>query len=131
MKSRLVVCALLLGTGACVTVRPVAAPAAFIPQHTPEFVWVEQNDGELYQVSRPTLRGDTLQGMRVGTSEPVNLALPQIRSISARQLHRTRTTLFVATATALAGFIVWRAIGSGSTGSNCQYLTDNHVWICP
>lgn len=131
MKTRLYVFALLLTTTACVTVRPLAAPSAFIPQRTPEFVWVEQNDGELYQVTQPVLHGDTLVGMRAGTSEPVNLTLPQIRSISARQLHRTRTTLFVATAAALASFIVWRAIESGPSGSNCQYLTDNHVWICP
>lgn len=131
MKLRLSSLALALLSTACVTIRPVTAPASFIPRQSPEYVWVQQQDGELYQVARPAIHGDTLVGLRFGTSEPVNLALPHIRTLSAKQIHRTRTTLFIATTAFVASFVVWRALEAGSSGSRCQYLTDNNEWICP
>lgn len=106
---------------ACATVRPVAAPVNFIPQRNPRIVWVTAQSGEVIPVMRPSIQGDTLLGQWQGTSERVRLPLPQIQMISARQPDRTRTALLVAGATALAGFIVWRAIEGGNGPGICFY----------
>lgn len=107
--------------GACATVRPVAAPVNFIPQQNPQIVWVTAQSGEVIPVMRPSVQGDTLLGQWQGTSERVRLPLPQIQMVSARQPDRTRTALLVVGASALAGFIVWRAIEGGSGSGICFY----------
>jgi hypothetical protein len=130
MKSLTFVMLLALSSSACVTVRPVAAPASFIPQTKPELVWVQHQDGESFPLSRPTMRGDTLAGQRLDTAEPVRLALPRVASISARQPDRTRTALLVAGAAALAGLFVWRASGKGGGSASYCFLGYDGAFHC-
>ena len=131
MNTRVLLVLLPLGAAACMSVRPVLTPSNFIPQQNPDLVWVTSQQGEVIPLARPSLRGDTLVGNWLGTSERVTFSLPTLQGLSARQPDRKRTTMLIATAAALAGFVVWRALESGSTGSRCQYLTDNNEWICP
>lgn len=129
MILRSVTALLVLSTAACVTVRPVATPASFIPQRNPDLVWVTVQSGEVIPIAGPQLRGDTLSGRWLGTSDPVSMQLPQVRMVSARQPDRTRTALLIATATAFAGFVVWRAIRSGNGTTNCIY-EPGPGWTC-
>lgn len=99
-----------------------------IPQRNPEVVWVTHHDGEVIPVMRPSLRGDSLQGTWLGTSELVTLSLPRIQTMSARQLHLTRTALLVATVGTIAGFVVYRASRASGPKSNCVF--DGHDWNC-
>ena len=126
-------CAIIpFAAAACVTVRPVATPASFIPQRQPELVWVTSSDheGQTIPVGRPMIQGDSLYGQWLGTSEHVRLHLPRVTSVFARQPDRTRTTLLVAGATLVAGFIVWRATNASGKGSGCVFDARSG-WYCP
>ncbi|MDP3912074.1 MAG: hypothetical protein Q8Q14_16955 [Gemmatimonadales bacterium] len=129
MNLRPLAVALSVGTAACVTVRPVAAPVNFIPQQNPEIVWITAQSGEVIPVSRPVLRGDTVTGHWIGTSEPVSVPLPQVQMVYARQRHHARTALLIASATALAGFVAWRATRSGGVSSDCVF-DPRSGWDC-
>jgi hypothetical protein len=128
MNLRLVLALVPLAAAACVTVRPVLAPATFIPARSPDVVWVTAQSGEIIPVGDPTLQGDTLVGRWVGTSEPVRFPLPQARVIQAAQPHRGRTALLAASIGVLAGFIVYRATQSSGPKANCHF--DGHDWTC-
>lgn len=130
MNRRLVSLCILVTTGACVTVRPVAAPVNFIPQQNPELVWVTANNGEVIPMTRPAIRGDTLVGQWLGSTDPVSVPLGQVRSMYARQPDRTRTALLVASVVALGGFIVWRSTARAGS-SNCVFDSGNNWWTCP
>jgi len=119
-----------LAAAGCMTVRPVLAPTSFIPQRSPELVWVTHESGEVIPIARPSIRGDTLHGHWVGTSEPVTVALPQVRAIYARQPARARTAFFIAGAGALVGFIAWRASQIGGPPSGCVF-DPRSGWNCP
>lgn len=119
-----------LSSAACFRIQPVTRPADFIPQSNPELVWVHQQDGEIVPVARPALLGDTLLGIRAGTSESVRVALPRIQSISARQPDQKRTVLVAATGIALAGFVAWRATKGGGNPSYC-FLGYDGQFHCP
>lgn len=129
MLLRSVAALLALSTMACVTVRPVATPASFIPQRSPDLVWVTAQSGEVIPIAGPHLRGDTLSGKWFGTSDSVSVQLPELRMVYARQPDRTRTAWLIATATAFAGFVVWRAIRSGNGTTNCVY-EPGPGWTC-
>lgn len=120
---------LAFATTACMTIRPVAAPASFIPSRNPELVWVEHHSGEVMPVAGPSLIGDTLVGTHLGTAESVRLTLPQIRSLFARQPDRTRTTLLLAATGLIAGFVVWRATQSGGDSHYC-FITPGGEFHC-
>lgn len=111
-----------LAAAGCMSVRPVASPSTFIPQRNPDLVWVTQPSGEVIPITGATVRGDTLSGRWLGTSEPVSVALPRVQAIYARQPDRKRTTLLVVAGGALAGFLVWRAMRAGNGPSNCFYV---------
>lgn len=130
MNLRPLAVALSVGAAACMTVRPVAAPVTFIPQQNPEIVWITAHSGEVIPMSRPMLRGDTVTGHWIGTSEPVSVPLPQVQMVYARQPHQTRTALLIASATALAGFLVWRATRSGGVSGSCTF-DPRSGWNCP
>jgi hypothetical protein len=91
------ICAMLvtvLGTGACSTMRPVAAPQQFIPSARPSRVWVTTNDNARMMVEGPRVLGDTLVGFVGGRYEEI--LLPQTRWIGVRQPAPKRTAFLVA-----------------------------------
>lgn len=130
MKLYTSVALIALSSSACFTIQPVARPADFIPQTSPELVWVRHPEGEVIPVAKPKLFGDTLVGMRAGTPESVRVALPRIQSISARQPDAKRTVLLAATGIALAGFVAWRATQGGGNPSYC-FITSGGEFHCP
>lgn len=131
MNLRSLVALVPFAAAACVTVRPVAAPVTFIPQQQPELVWVTAADheGQTIPVGRPTIRGDSLHGHWLGTSERVSLHLPRVTSIVARQPDPRRTALLVAGVGLIAGLVVWRASVANS-GQACAY-DPRGGWYCP
>jgi hypothetical protein len=120
----------LLPAAACVTVRPIAAPATFIPQRNPELVWVTHHDGEVIPVVRPSLRGDSLHGTWLGTAERVTLSLPRIQSMSTRQPDHRRTAMLVATIGVVAGFVVYRAARAAGPKAACHFDGHENAWTC-
>jgi len=106
-------------TASCMTVRPVAAPASFIPTRQPEVVWVTHQSGEFIPVARPSLRGDTLVGNWLGRAEPVAVPLPHVSALLARQPDPKRTSLLVLGTVVLGGLFVWQA--TRPTHGGCRY----------
>lgn len=128
MTARALLPLLPLATAACMSVRPVLAPAKFIPTSRPDLVWVTVDNGEQLALTRPPITGDTLSGNHFG--DRVTLALPRVQVMHARQPDRKRTALFVATLGAVAGFIVWRASNAGGQSSGCVF-DPRSGWYCP
>lgn len=119
-------------TGACMTVRPVLAPANFVSQKQPEIVWVNAIDhaDQTIPLGRPTVVGDSLHGQWLGTGDRVSLGLSRVTSMVARQPDRRRTTLLVAGAALLAGFIAWRARNARGPSGSCVF-DPRYGWYCP
>lgn len=110
------------------SVRPVLAPATFIPARQPDVVWVTVQTGEQLALTRPTITGDTLTGHQLG--ERIAVPLGHVQVMRARQTDKKRTALFVAGVGALAGFFVWRASQSGGPQSGCVF-DPRSGWYCP
>ena len=121
MKLFFCIAAIAIVSAACATIRPVA--------RNPEIVWVEHSTGEVLPLARPSVVGDTIVGTHIGSSESLRVALPQVRSIYARQPDRKRTVLLVAATTTLAAFIVWRSTQSGGSGRYC-FITSTGEFHC-
>jgi|SRR5688572_13023545 hypothetical protein len=119
-------------TGACMTVRPVVAPASFVTQRQPEIVWVNAADhaDQTIPLARPTVVGDSLHGQWLGTGDRVSLNLSRVTSMVARQPDRRRTALLVAGAALVAGFVVWRSRDDSGLSSGCVF-DPRSGWYCP
>jgi len=128
MTTRIALALLPLTAAACVSVRPVLAPASFIPMSQPDLVWVTVDNGEQLALTRPTITGDTLSGNHFG--ERVNLALPRVQVMHARQPDKKRTVLFAATVGAIVGFVAWRAHHASGQSSGCVF-DPRSGWYCP
>ena len=66
MTTRILFALLPVAAAACVSVRPVLAPAQFVPTSQPQLVWVTVENGEQLALSRPTITGDSLSGQHFG-----------------------------------------------------------------
>jgi hypothetical protein len=118
-------------TAACVSVRPVLAPATFVSQQQPELVWVHAADHAAHPIplGQPRVVGDSLHGLWVGTGERLSLPLSGVQMV-ARQPAKGRTALLVASAALVAGFIVWRASDDSGLPSGCVFDARSG-WYCP
>jgi hypothetical protein len=86
---------LLVGLGsASTTVRPIQ-PDLFIPRNAPDVVWVTEADNTVVPIAAPEVAGDTLRGMRRGTSEPVAIPLASMQSVKAKVPDHTKTAVFL------------------------------------
>lgn len=103
-------------SSACMTVRPVPAPAQFIPQSNPPLVYVTYTDNSIVPVAQPKISGDTLVGTWAGLSEPVAIPFHQIQLVQAKQPARGRTRLLI------AGIVAFTAAGVYAI----QQLTGNY-----
>ena len=128
MTTRTLFALLPVAAAACVSVRPVLAPAQFIPASQPQLVWVTVESGEQLALSRPTITGDTLSGHHFG--DRIAVPLQRVQVMHARQPDKKRTALFVAGVGAIAGFIVWRASHSSGQSSGCVF-DPRSGWYCP
>lgn len=108
----------LLGSLACVTVRPLRDPAQSIPKVNPTVVFVTYNDNSKIPVAQPRVSGDSLFGAWQGLDEPVAVPLSAVRSIGAFQKDNKRTSLLIAGIAAAAAGAVWSAtLLIGGTGA--------------
>lgn len=131
MRLTLSIALLPVLTGACVSIRPVIAPATFVTQQQPEVVWVNAGDhpDQMIPLARPTVVGDSLHGHWLATGDPIRVPLTRVTMI-ARQPDRRRTALLLASAAVVAGFIVWRAGDDSGLPSGCVF-DPRSGWYCP
>ena len=114
----------IAGATACTKVQQVR-PTQFIPEHSPDLVWVTHLDNTVLQVERPKVSGDTLHGVRRGTADTLAIPLGQVRSVEVRTSDGAKTALLVTTAgiAAAAGAYFLFASGddesTGTTGTGC------------
>src|SRR5215208_933241 len=105
----------LFWTTACTSLQPVAEPSAFFAKQSPSFVVVttteHSEDDDPLIVTRPQLQGGTLSGIAYG--EPLAIPVTRVRTMSAHQPNRRRTTLAVFTGVAIVGTLGYLAATSG------------------
>ena len=85
---------LLLGVVACTTKRPVQP--AEIQKRAPDVVWVTYHDNCTVAVADPLVEGDSLRGLRHGTSTPLAIHMGDVRSVQAKTPDGVKTAFFVA-----------------------------------
>ena len=106
---------LLFSMTACTSLQPVAEPSAYFAKQSPAFVVVtttEQTDeDDPLIVTRPQLQEGTLTGMAYG--EPLAIPVTRVRTMSANQPNRGRTTLAIITGVAILGTLGYLAATSG------------------
>jgi hypothetical protein len=110
MLGKLVSLLLAGTTTACVTMRPVSAPASFIPAHRPQHVRIIAR-GQVMLLSQPRLIGDTLTGWAHG--EYQELLLSDVQRVEAPQPAPVRTVLVVTAAAAGVATLIISTRGSG------------------
>jgi hypothetical protein len=106
MLKRFTAAVLLGAMVGCTAVRPVAAPASFIPEEQPEQVWVASEEGETFALLRPQIRGDSVTGILAGTNEPITVPLDSSHRVFAKQNSPSKTAQLVGSMGLLAGLTV-------------------------
>ena len=122
MSLKKIVSAMLLASmsSACMTLRPVASPAQFIPKANPPLVYVMYNDNSIVPVVQPKVSGDTLLGTWAGLSEPVAIPFRDIQLVQAKQPARGRTRLLIAGLAALTAASVYTVLKvTGNAPATC------------
>jgi hypothetical protein len=120
---------LSLSAAACMSVRPVQ-PAQFIPQNSPEVVWVRYTDGSFVPVQAPRISGDTLKGTWQGQQEPVSIPLGDIKTVQAKVPDHTKTILLFATLGVAAGLTVYAATSQKGLAGNCVEDHQTEQIVC-
>ena len=112
--------AALLSLAACATMQPVKDPAQFIPEASPQVVFVTYINRATMFVAQPRVSGDSLFGTIQGQSRPVAVSLGQIQLIEAMQHSRKRTTWMIAALAVATASGMWALLHSG-VGEPCDY----------
>jgi hypothetical protein len=99
MRASLVLLTMVLP--ACSSMRQVESPVNFLEQNNPKHVRVYSTDGELYILTDPQLRGDTIRGFERLEQEELSVSVNGIRRMEALQYDKKRTTLFIGAMTLL------------------------------
>ena len=106
---------LLFSMAACTSLQPVAEPNAFFAKQSPAFVVVttteQTEEDDPLIVTRPQLQEGTLTGMAYG--EPLTIPVTQVRTMSANQPNKRRTTFAIITGVAIVGTLGYLAATSG------------------
>ncbi len=107
--------------GACTTVRRIP-PVEYLRTNNPDVVWVTYTNSAVVPLAQPEIAGDTLRGMRPGTSNPLSIPLDQVRSVQAKQLDHLKTGILLAalgTGAVSSVYFMWiKKAGDGVT-INC------------
>jgi hypothetical protein len=106
---------------ACSTMRAVESPVNFLEQNNPKHVRVYSTDGELYVLTDPQLRGDTIRGFERLEQEELSVSVNGIRRMEALQYDKKKTTLFIGAMTLL---------GSAGIYMITQVAADGNKLIC-
>ena len=121
---RVALAGLFLAMPACTSMRSVR-PAQFIPQNSPEVVWVTYTNHPVVPLAQPEIAGDTLRGVRLGTRERVVIPLGQVGSVRAKEPDHVKTVLFLSglgvAAVSAVYFVFVRQAGPSTDGVVCGY----------
>jgi hypothetical protein len=97
---------LLLAGAACSSMQ-VVEPAQVIPAQHPASVWVKESSGEVVDVLKPSVEGDTLRGIVAQIGEPYAVALKDITTVRALEPDKTRTWIVVVGSVAMGSFGIY------------------------
>lgn len=133
--NRITLAGLLVAVAGCKAVVSVQ-PAEFIPQHSPDVVWVTYTDNSYVPVAQPRIVGDSLKGTWVGLQEPVSISLKEIQTVQAKVPSPKRTIILFTSLGVVSTAVVYTLFTAGTSGkpSGCgfdnngqpsQYCTDN------
>ena len=116
MKIRTSLVLLTMVLPACSTMRPVESPVNFLEQNNPKYVRVYSTDGELYVLTDPQLRGDTIRGFERLEQEELSVSVSGIRRMEALQYDKKRTTIFICAMTLLGSAGIYMITQVASDG---------------
>ena len=119
MLRKVTALALLVATAGCYSVKRVSAPSSYIAEHHPEQVWVASDNGEVFRLSGPAVRGDSVVGTVNGTSEPMALDLKGQHEVFAKQKDPLKTATLVGGIGAILGLGIYGLIQGGSGAEIC------------
>src|SRR6266550_7051193 len=121
--NRMVLASLVLSAAACTVTRQVQ-PAQFIPEHSPQVVWVTYTDNSYVPVAQPQISGDTLKGTWAGLAEPVTIPFSQIQTVQAKIRSPKRTAMLAVVLGLAAGGVAYTiaTAGTGGTFGQCPTI---------
>jgi len=112
--------AVLFSTAGCMSLQPVPSVRQFVPQRSPQVVYVTYTDNSIVPVAGPRISGDTLLGTWQGLSEPVAIPLGEVKLVQARQRDRARTRWAVIGLSALGVASIYAiTLATQKPGSGC------------
>ena len=124
MKWRKLLIVSLVVLPGCSTMRPVESPVTYLENNNPKHVRVYAQDGELYVLRDPQLRGDTIRGYESLVQEELSLTVDNIQRMEAMQPDKGRTTLFVGAMAVIGAAGIYMATKSGDgAGLICDDYT--------
>ena len=100
----------------------VVQPAQVIPYQHLADVWVKEADGEVVDVRRPRIDGDTLKGVVAQLGEPYAVALKDIVTVKAQEPDKTKTWIAVVGGVALGGIGLYALTQSTASHVNAPCL---------
>lgn len=118
--NRIPLAGLVLAIAGCHVVKSVQ-PAQYIPEHSPEVVWVTYTDNSFVPVSHPQMVGDTLKGTWQGLAEPVSIPVGQIQTVQAKMPSPKRTALLVTVLGVSVGGAIYSIATAGTSGRVMLY----------
>jgi hypothetical protein len=111
---------LLASTTACYGVRPISSPSSYIQAENPEAVWVADDNGEVFRLEAPVVRGDSIVGSLDGLSEPFAVEMSPEHAVYARQRDPVKTATLVGGLGLVAGLAVYGFSVGGSGDKVCD-----------
>jgi hypothetical protein len=119
MVRRSIALVLLFASVGCYSVKRVNAPSSYIAEHHPEQVWVAAENGEIFRLAGPAVRGDSVVGTVNGTSEPMVLDLKGQHEVFARQKDPLKTATLIGGIGAVVGLGIYGFIQGGGGEAIC------------
>ena len=120
MLRRATAAVLLSATLACYSVKRVSEPGQFIQTVHPENVWVAAENGEIFRLSGPQVKGDSVVGTVNGTTEPMALSIDGNNEVFARQKDPLKTLSLVGSIGLVSGLAVYGFLAGGSGAEVCD-----------
>jgi len=123
---RVLLVAVLFGSGGCATLQPVREPARFIAEAKPPVVYVTFKNRSKMTLAEPRVRGDSLFGLVPGVSAAVAAPLSHIERVEAMRRDGKRTTWLIAGlgAVTVGTVFAFTLSASGKEGHPCDRGTD-------
>ncbi|HUP89951.1 MAG TPA: hypothetical protein VM100_11385 [Longimicrobiales bacterium] len=126
---------MLVTTGGCMSLQPVANPEAFLAKKQPSFIVVTTPEHALREEALifhgPVIEHGTLSGMVF--NEQTSVPVTQVRTVMARQFDSKKTTYAVLIGSVVVGSVGWLMSQSGNgkasayDNPNCGHQTSCYV----